>query len=242
MCRRRLRRLHLHRLRVLLRRRLRRRRRSDVVDELDDRPRFQMGGEDFYSSPPIVASVLLSVIVASGLIGCGPMRPNPNRDTATRVTEPNRRAETRVADHAIASEQASPYLVLRLKERRLDMMRDDAPAPIGSFPIAIGRAGHETPTGRFHVEEMIEHPDYDQIDPNDRWRVLKRIPPGPENPLGERWIGFAHGDGWTVGIHGTPQPKLLGQAVSGGCIRMRNVDVIRVYESVKVGTPVIVYP
>jgi L,D-transpeptidase ErfK/SrfK len=201
-----------------------------------------MGGEDSCSSPPIIVAVLLSVIVASGLIGCGPMAPNPNRDTATRVTEPNRRAETRVVDHAIPSEQASTYLVLRLKERRLDMMRDDAPAPIGSFPIAIGRAGHETPTGRFHVEEMIEHPDYDQIDPNDRWRVLKRIRPGPENPLGERWIGIAHGYGWTVGIHGTPQPQLLGQAVSGGCIRMRNVDVIRVYDSVKLGTPITVYP
>jgi len=201
-----------------------------------------MGGEDSCSSPPIVVAVLLNVIVASGLIGCGPVAPKPNCDTAARVTEPTRQDETRVADHAIPSEEPSPYLVLRLNERRLDMMRDDAPVPIGSFPIAIGRAGHETPTGRFHVEEMIEHPDYDQIDPNDRWRVLKRIPPGPENPLGERWIGFAHGDGWTVGIHGTPQPGLLGQAVSGGCIRMRNVDVIRVYESVKLGTPVIVYP
>jgi L,D-transpeptidase ErfK/SrfK len=189
-----------------------------------------MGGEDSCSSPPIIA-VLLSVIVASGLIGCGPRVPKPNRGTETRVTE-----------HAIPSEQASTYLVLRLKERRLDMMRDDAVAPVESFPIAVGRAGHETPTGRLHVEEMIEHPDYQQIDPNDRWHVLKRIPPGPENPLGDRWIGFAHGDGWTVGIHGTPQPELLGQAVSGGCIRMRNVDVIRVYDSVKLGTPVIVYP
>jgi lipoprotein-anchoring transpeptidase ErfK/SrfK len=122
------------------------------------------------------------------------------------------------------------------------MVRDDAPAPVGSFPSAIGRAGHETPIGRFHVEEMIEHPDFDQIDPNDRQHVLKRIPPGPENPLGDRWIGFAHGDGWTVDIHGTPHPELLGHAVSGGCIRMRNADVIRVYDSVKLGTAVVVYP
>jgi L,D-transpeptidase ErfK/SrfK len=195
-----------------------------------------VGGEDSRSSPPIIAVGLLSVIVASGLIGCRPMVP-----------ESNRGAETLVGDRALPSEQASTYqaftyLVLRLKERRLEMMRDDAATPLESFPIAIGRAGHETPIGRFHVEEMIEHPDFDQIDPNDRWHVLKRIPPGPGNPLGERWIGFALGYGWVVGIHGTPQPELLGQAVSGGCIRMRNVDVIRVYESVKVGTPVIVYP
>ncbi len=121
-------------------------------------------------------------------------------------------------------------------------MRDDAPVPVESFPIAVGRAGRETPTGRFQVEEKIEHPYYDKIDPDDRSRILKRIPPGPENPLGDRWIGFAHGDAWTVGIHGTPRPELLGQAVSGGCIRMRNADVIRVYERVELGTTVIVYP
>ncbi len=213
-----------------------------------------MGGEDSCSSPPIITAVLLSLIVASGLIGCGPIAPNPNRDTATRVTEPNcdtatrvaepnRRAETQVADHASTpSEQASTYLVLRLKERRLELMRDDGAAPIASFPIAVGRAGHETPTGRFQVEEMIEYPDFDQIDPGDRWHVVKRIPPGPENPLGDRWIGFAHGDGWTLGIHGTPHPELLGQAVSGGCIRMRNVDVVHVYDSVELGTTVVVYP
>jgi L,D-transpeptidase ErfK/SrfK len=205
------------------------------VAEREDRTSFQKGGEDSRSSPPIIAAVLLSAIVA--LLGCGPT-----------VRKPNGGVETRVTDHAVPSEQRSTfeqqsaYLVLRLKARRLDMMRDDAPAPVESFPIAIGRAGHETPIGRFHVEEMIEHPDFDQIDPNDRRHVLKRIPPGPGNPLGERWIGFALGYGWVVGIHGTPQPELLGQAVSGGCIRMRNVDVIRVYESVKVGTPVIVYP
>jgi len=72
--------------------------------------------------------------------------------------------------------------------------------------------------------------------------VIERIPPGPSNPLGVRWIGFAHGPGWTVGIHGTPMPNLLGRAVSHGCVRMRNADVIRVYDRVQIGTPVFVEP
>jgi lipoprotein-anchoring transpeptidase ErfK/SrfK len=127
-----------------------------------------------------------------------------------------------------------------LKERRLDMVTDDG--GVESFPIAIGREGHDTPTGQFHVEEMVEHPDFHKVDPDDRSRILARIPPGPTNPLGERWIGFAHGDGWTVGSHGTPHPELLGQRVSGGCIRMRNADVIRIYDRVELGTSVVVYP
>jgi lipoprotein-anchoring transpeptidase ErfK/SrfK len=129
-----------------------------------------------------------------------------------------------------------------LSERRLYLMDDGLPPRVESFPIAIGRKGRDTPTGRFRIEDKIERPDYEKIDPIDRSRVLKRIPPGPENPLGERWMTFVQGDGWTIGIHGTPQPELLGQAVSGGCIRMRNADVIRVYDRVHVGTTVIVEP
>lgn len=140
------------------------------------------------------------------------------------------------------TEPEPTYLVLRLGERRLYLMDGDTRAPLESFPIAIGREGHDTPTGRFRVEEMIEHPDYEKIDPRDRTRVLKRIPPGPENPLGERWIAFARGEGWTIGIHGTPRPELLGQRVSGGCVRMRNTDVIRIYDRVRLGTTVIVEP
>ena len=92
----------------------------------------------------------------------------------------------------------------------------------------------------FQIEDKIANPDFNKVDPNDRTRVLKHFPPGPQNPLGERWMQITHGEGWTLGIHGTPQPELLGQAVSGGCIRMRNADVIRVYDAVELGTPVIV--
>ena len=89
---------------------------------------------------------------------------------------------------------------------------------------------------------MVVHPEFLKVDPDAPTRVLKRFPPGPTNPLGERWIGFAHGEGWTIGIHGTPNPELLGQAVSHGCIRMRNEDVVRIYERVQLGTAVTVEP
>ena len=173
----------------------------------------------------------MAVLVAWGPIACGPAGQKPGPATQARQT-----------DQQAPDDSQSTYVVLRLSERRLYLMDGGSRMSVESFPIAIGRRGHDTPTGRFHVEEMVQHPDYDKIDPDDRSRVLKRIPPGPENPLGERWMTFVHGDGWTVGIHGTPQPELLGQAVSGGCIRMRNADVIRVYDRVHLGTTVIVEP
>jgi lipoprotein-anchoring transpeptidase ErfK/SrfK len=47
------------------------------------------------------------------------------------------------------------------------------------------------------------------------------------------------GDG-TYGIHGTNRPKLIGTAVSYGCIRMRNSDILDLFSRVKIGTPVFV--
>ena len=60
---------------------------------------------------------------------------------------------------------------------------------------------------------------------------------GPENPLGARamYLGSS-----LCRIHGSNEPWTIGQAVSSGCIRMRNEDVIELYEKVKVGTKVLV--
>jgi lipoprotein-anchoring transpeptidase ErfK/SrfK len=132
-----------------------------------------------------------------------------------------------------------PYLVLRLGERRLYLVDDAPDTPDESFPIAVGREGSETPVGRFRVEEMVENPDFLKVASGV---VVDRIPPGPNNPLGQRWIGFVRGDGWTIGIHGTPHPELLGRAVSRGCVRMRNEDVVGVYDRVQIGTPILVEP
>jgi lipoprotein-anchoring transpeptidase ErfK/SrfK len=138
------------------------------------------------------------------------------------------------------------YLLLRLRERTLYMVSYDlaggAPTDVQSFPVAIGRKEYETPTGVFAVTDKVVDPDWVQFDWNDPSRVIRTVPPGPDNPLGRRWIGFASGYGWQIGFHGTPHPELLGQAVSHGCVRMRNDDVVKVYDRVRIGTVVIVRP
>jgi lipoprotein-anchoring transpeptidase ErfK/SrfK len=160
------------------------------------------------------------------------------------TTSPRARA---LADDATDADAARPiYLLLRLGERRLHLMegddRDETGQRLASFPVAIGRPEYATPTGRFKVVEKIEDPDFVQFDWNDPSRVVGRVTPGPDNPLGVRWIGFTAAYGWTIGFHGTPQPELLGQAVSHGCVRMRNSDVVQLYRRVEIGTPVIVEP
>jgi L,D-transpeptidase ErfK/SrfK len=176
-----------------------------------------------------------AVLAAAGPLGCGITGPGPQPHGDN--------AGTQEASGAKPPDAGPTRLVLRLGERRLYVMDDDPGRPTESFPIAIGKEGWETPPGQFHVEEMVEHPDFLKFDTTVvPPQIIKRIPPGPTNPLGERWIGFAHGDGWTIGIHGTPNPELVGRAVSHGCIRMRNSDVIRVYDRIQLGTSVTVEP
>jgi len=67
------------------------------------------------------------------------------------------------------------------------------------------------------------------------------VGPGPHNPLGARGLYLYTGSRDTLyRIHGTNQPEYIGSAISSGCIRMTNEDVIDLYNRVKLGTPVVV--
>ena len=64
---------------------------------------------------------------------------------------------------------------------------------------------------------------------------------GPHNPMGARGIYLYQGEKDTLfRIHGTNQPEHIGQAISSGCIRMTNEDVIDLYRRVKMGAIVVV--
>ena len=66
---------------------------------------------------------------------------------------------------------------------------------------------------------------------------------GPQNPMGARGLYlFSGGKDTQYRIHGTNQPEYIGRAISSGCIRMTNEDVIDLYNRVKLGTIVVVLP
>ncbi|WP_029349975.1 L,D-transpeptidase [Bosea sp. 117] len=67
------------------------------------------------------------------------------------------------------------------------------------------------------------------------------VGPGPHNPMGARALYLYQGNKDTLfRIHGTNQPEYIGQAISSGCIRMLNEDVIDLYNRVPQGTEVVV--
>jgi lipoprotein-anchoring transpeptidase ErfK/SrfK len=69
------------------------------------------------------------------------------------------------------------------------------------------------------------------------------LPGGPGNPLGARAL-YLYQDGHDTffRLHGTNEPESIGQAVSSGCIRLFNHDIIHLYNRLAIGTPVIVGP
>lgn len=130
--------------------------------------------------------------------------------------------------------ELSLRLVLKRSDRRVYLYRGET--QVGSYPVAVGKAGWETPLGTWAVNDMQEHPSW--VHPF----TGEVVPPGPDNPLGDRWIGFWTNGRSYIGFHGTPTRESVGRAASHGCVRMYNEDVRALYELVEIGTPVTVVP
>ena len=92
-------------------------------------------------------------------------------------------------------------------------------------PIAVGARGMETPTGLFYVQSRF---------------VPKRYP--ILGAFAFETSGYSKLSDWpgggVVGVHGTDSPWLIGQAVSHGCVRLRNSDILALRKLVRIGTPI----
>jgi lipoprotein-anchoring transpeptidase ErfK/SrfK len=123
----------------------------------------------------------------------------------------------------------SPHHFLYLVEEGGKAMR---------YGIGVGRPGFAW-SGTHTVSAKKEWPDW--VPPEEMLQRLPSLPHfmagGPDNPLGARALYL----GSTLyRIHGSNEPWTIGHNVSSGCIRMRNADVIDLYDRVKVGTKVVV--
>ena len=127
-------------------------------------------------------------------------------------------------------------IVIDSTERRLYFVMSDGKAV--RYGVGVGRPGFDW-AGTQTISRKQEWPTW-----TPPAQMLKRrpdlprfMPGGPDNPMGARALYL----GSTLyRIHGSNEPETIGQAVSSGCIRMLNEDVIDLYERVKVGTRVVV--
>lgn len=127
-------------------------------------------------------------------------------------------------------------IVINTTERRLYFVLPEGKAV--RYGVGVGRPGFDW-AGTQTISRKQEWPTW-----TPPAQMLKRrpdlprfMPGGPENPMGARALYL----GSTLyRIHGSNEPETIGQAVSSGCIRMLNDDVIDLYERARVGTRVVV--
>ncbi len=153
---------------------------------------------------------------------------------SNRIRVPVRTLTPEVTEADLGAQYPS-YIVVNRDAYELKLFRNLQ--LVKTYTIAVGQQGLETPAGLYDIQDK-------QIDPT--WHVPeaewagdlagKTIPPGPDNPLKARWMGFNGG----AGIHGTVDEASLGSPASHGCIRMSVPDVEELYDEVAVGTPVYV--
>jgi hypothetical protein len=108
---------------------------------------------------------------------------------------------------------------------------------VKTYPIAVGMAGLDTPAGLYDIDDNQVDPWWHV--PNSAWAgdlAGRVIPPGPDDPIKARWMGFYDG----AGIHGTDEDWSIGSAASHGCIRMHIWDVEDLYDRVPLHTPIYV--
>ena len=125
-------------------------------------------------------------------------------------------------------------LVINIAEMRLYYFFKSI-GMVRTYPIGIGDHGWFSPEGTFWVKEKRKKPAWYIPESLQEKYQMKVMPPGPDNPLGDYWLGLSIAG---YGIHGTNFPWAIGRLVTHGCIRLYPEDIEKLFPLVRVKTPV----
>jgi lipoprotein-anchoring transpeptidase ErfK/SrfK len=149
------------------------------------------------------------------------------------------RAPLQVLTHPLAPKvtvaNIGPVIVVTRGANMLQLY--DGRQLVRTFRVATGQAIYPTPAGLWRIVDKQRNPWWYPPTYDDWAKGLKPVPPGPNNPLGTRWMGL---NAAGVGIHGTDAPTSIGYSASHGCIRMQVPEAEWLFEHVAVGTPVVI--
>jgi len=113
---------------------------------------------------------------------------------------------------------------------------------VAAYPVTVGSAQTASPIGEWKVSRITKIPrfrwDEQMLKHGHRSGNFHMLPPGPNSPVGVIWIALNKKG---IGLHGTNEPESVGHAVSHGCVRLANWDVVRLAQKVKPGMPVSIH-
>lgn len=111
---------------------------------------------------------------------------------------------------------------------------------LAAYPATVGSSDLPTPSGEWAVRTIAPNPtwtyDPSRLSFGDKSAGKLTIQAGPNNPVGAVWIDLTKE---TYGIHGAPEPKLVGKTASHGCVRLTNWDAVQLSKAVEKGTKVV---
>jgi lipoprotein-anchoring transpeptidase ErfK/SrfK len=187
----------------------------------------------------------VAVIVAAVMAGCT-YQSTPDPQLSARDSEWMKLVPPAEEDRIFArylvddpTGEAPGTIVVDTKKRLLHLVLPGGKAM--RYGVAVGDEAYGW-TGVARVARKAEWPDWNPPpEMKKRWPHVRFTKGGPENPLGARALYLYEGNRDTLyRIHGTNEPEKIGRAVSSGCIRMRNIDVVDLYNRVQSGATVIV--
>jgi len=136
--------------------------------------------------------------------------------------------------------EMSEQILINLSEYRLYYFFESGGSRfLETFPIGIGREGHDTPVGEFKVIEKIANPPWHVPESIrlEKPELPPVVPPGPDNPLGTHALRLSD---QSILIHGTDKPFAIGRMASHGCIRLYPEDIPILYTLVPNGVRTII--
>lgn len=126
------------------------------------------------------------------------------------------------------------------KTRKQVRAYDSARKLLAAYPATVGSGELPTPSGEWAVRTIAPAPtwtyDPSRLNFGDKKAGKLTIKAGPNNPVGAVWIDLTKD---TYGIHGAPDPRLVGKTASHGCVRLTNWDAVQLSKAVEKGTKVV---
>ena len=187
------------------------------LDALSYESPIELLGEKFHVSPKVLTV----------------LNPGKTFDrTGERIMVPSVRTNTESTSKAAS-------VVVRKSDRTVSAL-DANGQVIAQFPASMGSEHDPLPIGKWKINGVGRNPVF-HYNPELFWDAdpkhsKAKIAPGPNNPVGVVWIDLSKPH---YGIHGTPDPSLVGHTQSHGCIRLTNWDALRLAGLVSPGMPAI---
>ncbi len=135
--------------------------------------------------------------------------------------EPQAGATITVDNRHVAAAVIDDGVVINVPQRMLFVF--SAGRLAAAWPVTVGRPDWPTPLGSFYVASRRTNPTWhvppaikDEME-EEGMKVVDEVKPGPDNPLGQSWVGLDHGG---IGIHGTNHPRSIFLFGSHGCVRL----------------------